>query len=208
MARPIAYVTHHNHIFHPLVHPKTRQINLDYDFPEWKPGHHWAIHILLSIKKMLHLEPFFKLENKEHLVWNKEAHDAFCNRFEEEFVERCNQCVARSNEDKFKEAKDVNGEVNSCLLKFQEWDPIHETVGQKINEAVDSIAIERELELEDEDALIEKKKQDLKKWFIHNYSHELNKRQAAGPAPTGEAGQGSNLAFQNLINVASENIEK
>ena len=90
MAKPTAYVMHYNHIFHPLIHPKTRQINLDYDFPEWKPGHHWAVHILLSIKKMLHLEPYFKLENKEHLVWNKEAHEAFCNRFEEEFVERAN----------------------------------------------------------------------------------------------------------------------
>ena len=42
--------------------------------------------------------------------------------------------------------------------------------------AVDSIAIERELELEDEDTLIEKKKQELKKWFVHNYAHELNIR--------------------------------
>jgi hypothetical protein len=43
-----------------------------------------------------------------------------------------------------------------------------------VNEAVDGIAIERELELEDEESLIEKKKQELKKWFTNNYAHELN----------------------------------
>tara|TARA_B110000285_G_C14916326_1_gene510398 strand:+ start:715 stop:819 length:105 start_codon:yes stop_codon:yes gene_type:complete len=34
---------------------------------------------------------------------------------------------------------------------------------------VDAIAVERELELEDEDTLIERKKEELKKWFINNY---------------------------------------
>ena len=93
------------------------------------------------------------------------------------------------------------------MLKFQEWNQIHDIVGQKINEAVDSIAIERELDLEDEDAMIEKKKQDLKKWFMNNYSHELNKIQAQGVSPNtqSDTGPGSNITFQNLISIASDN---
>ena len=32
MARPTAYFVNSNHIYHPLVHPKTKEINLDFDF--------------------------------------------------------------------------------------------------------------------------------------------------------------------------------
>lgn len=42
-------------------------------------------------------------------------------------------------------------------------------VSEKVNEAVDSIAIDRELDMEDEDTLVEKKKEELKKWFTNNY---------------------------------------
>jgi len=47
-------------------------------------------------------------------------------------------------------------------------------VASKIRESVDAIAIDREIEMDDEDTLIEKKKLDLKNWFIHNYANELN----------------------------------
>jgi len=30
--------------------------------------------------------------------------------------------------------------------------------------------------MEEEDTLIERKKQDLKKWFMNNYQHELNQK--------------------------------
>ena len=49
-----------------------------------------------------------------------------------------------------------------------------------MNEAVDSIAIDRELDMEDEDTLVEKKKEELKKWFTNNYQHELNQRGGHG----------------------------
>ena len=98
-------------------------------------------------------------------------------------------------------------------MKFQESDPIHTVVSEKINMVVDSIAIERELELEDEDTLIEKKKQELQKWFVHNYAHELNIRNnGIGGISQGalmnsvnnnEADGNGNLAFSNLINIAS-----
>ena len=55
-AKPIAKFLNPNHIYHPLVHAKTGEINLDYEFPQWIPGKNWGIHILLSIKKMIHLE--------------------------------------------------------------------------------------------------------------------------------------------------------
>ena len=67
---------------------------------------------------MLHLEPYFKLTGKESLIWNKEAHEAFTTKFEEIFVEKCNQCVQRSNEEKLKVIKDINGEGNTSLLTF------------------------------------------------------------------------------------------
>mgnify|MGYP000904560844 CR=1 FL=1 len=119
-----------------------------------------------------------------------------------------------SNEEKFKDVKDINGEQSTSLLKFQETDPIHEVVQEKINMAVDSIAIERELELEDEDTLIEKKKQELKKWFTHNYAHELNIRsngiggQSQGAMMNSMGNnENPNLAFQNLINIATSSEE-
>lgn len=60
------------------------------------------------------------------------------------------------------------------LLKMSPWDPIHDTISEKINKAVDDVAVERELEIEDEDQLIHRKKLELKQWFINNYKHELN----------------------------------
>lgn len=107
-----------NHIYHPLVHPKTKEVNLDFDFPLWQPGKHWAIQLLLSIKKMIHLEPYYKLEGKENLAWNKEAHIAFVQNFADGFVDKCASCVRESNEDKLKETNDINGETSTSLLKF------------------------------------------------------------------------------------------
>ena len=101
------------HVYHPLVHATTGEVNLDFDFPEWQPGKHWAIQILMSIKKMLHLEPYFKLgpaqeggEDRENLAWNREALRDFKEKFEKVFVENCKECVQLSNEDRFKELPD------------------------------------------------------------------------------------------------------
>jgi len=160
---------------------------------------------------MIHLEPYYKLEGRENLAWNKEAHIAFIQNFADGFVEKCASCVRESNEDKLKETNDINGETSTSLLKFQEWDPIHDIVSEKVNEAVDSIAIDRELDMEDEDTLVEKKKEELKKWFANNYQHELNQRGGPGlgsgapmNANSGEGAADGNLAFTNLINMASQ----
>jgi hypothetical protein len=118
MARPQVHFMTSNHIYHPLVHPKTKEVNLDFDFPLWQPGKHWAIQLLLSIKKMIHLEPYYKLEGKENLAWNKEAHIAFVQNFADGFVDKCASCVRESNEDKLKETNDINGETSTSLLKF------------------------------------------------------------------------------------------
>lgn len=93
-------------------------------------------------------------------------------------------------------------------MQFQEWDPIHDIVADKINQSVDAIAVERELEMEDEDTLIERKKEELKKWFVNNYQHELNQRQnmeMPGNSVIGDKGsQGANLAFANLVNLTKQ----
>lgn len=100
-----------------------------------------------------------------------------------------------------KEMKDINGDNCSSLLKFDDWDPIHEVVQNKVSEAVDQIAIDRELDLEDEDSLIERKKQELNKWFINHYAHELNQRANGIPGQNhmNASGENGNLAFQNLL---------
>ena len=109
--------------------------------------------------------------------------------------------MALSNEEKLKSDDEYNG-----LLKFSDWDPIHDVVRDKVNTAVDSIAIDRELELETEESLIQKKKEELKKWFSNNYSHELNQRGANGMTQGGQQAMigGKNIAFTNLINMASQ----
>lgn len=107
------------------------------------------------------------------MAFNKDALNSFASSFEDEFVEKCKACVQLSQEDKYREDQ-AN---NPSLLQFQEWDPIHDIVADKINQSVDAIAVERELEMEDEDTLIERKKEELKKWFVNNYQHELNQRQ-------------------------------
>lgn len=87
-------------------------------------------------------------------------------------------------------------------------------IGQKINEAVDSIAVDRELDMEDEDTIVEKKKIELKNWLVHNYAHELNQRASNGgtmgdgtlePIGQGESNAVENdLSFNNLVSIAKE----
>ena len=89
-------------------------------------------------------------------------------------------------------------------MKFSEYDPVHDTVAEKVNQCVDSIAIDRELEMEDEDTIIERKKEEVKKWFVNNYQHELNQRQNMEmPGAQGEK-KGGDLAFMNLVNLTKQ----
>jgi hypothetical protein len=115
-----------------LIHPTNGEINLDFDFggpSGWQPGKHWAISLLMSIKKMIHLAPYYKLDGKSQLAYNKEALNSFNNQFEDDFVEKCKACVQSSQEDKYKEDKSHQ----PSLLQFHEWDPIHDVVSDKIN---------------------------------------------------------------------------
>ena len=101
------------------------------------------------------------------------------------------------------------------LLKFQQHDPstgIHDKIGEMLSGKVDEIAVERELEMEDEDTLIERKKQELKKWFMNNYQHELNQKlhlhqmtnsSAVGTNnPSGTTS--ADLSFHNLVQISKE----
>ena len=62
--------------------------------------------------------------------------------------------------------------------------------------------------MEDEDTLIERKKEELKKWFVNNYQHELNQRQnmdLPGASAIGDKGsKGGDLAFGNLVSLTKQ----
>ena len=134
------------------------------------------------------------------MAFNKEALTSFATSFEDDFVEKCKSCVQLSQEDKYRDDQ----QKQPSLLQLQEWDPIHDIVADKINQSVDAIAVERELEMEDEDTLIERKKEELKKWFVNNYQHELNQRQNMEmPGAQGEK-KGGDLAFMNLVNLTKQ----
>ena len=64
----------------------------------------------------------------------------------------------------------------SGSMKFQEPNALHGIVAQKLNEQIDEIAVDRELEMEDEDALVHRKKQELKQWFVTCYKHEVSQK--------------------------------
>lgn len=52
---------------------------------------------------MLHLEPYYTLEGKTQMAFNKEALTSFATSFEDDFVEKCKSCVQLSQEDKYRE---------------------------------------------------------------------------------------------------------
>ena len=150
--KPKAYFNNPSHIFHPLVYARTGEINLDIDFKDWQPGKNWAVNVLLAIKKLVHLEPYYKAENVQ--IYNKDAHVKFMEDFPG-YVEFVKESIRASVDERFKNDK-------SSALKFEEPNALHGIVAQKLNEQIDEIAVDRELELEDEDALIERKKKELK----------------------------------------------
>ena len=57
-------------VYHPLVDPRFNKLNLDLEFGEWVPGKHWAINVLLFIKKLFHMEYMFKLVESPDAVMN------------------------------------------------------------------------------------------------------------------------------------------
>jgi hypothetical protein len=62
------------------------------EFAEWLPGKHWAINILLYIKKIFHLEVMFKLQDSPDMALNKEAHKYYNENFTE-FMKEVKKCV-------------------------------------------------------------------------------------------------------------------
>ena len=60
--------------------------------------------------------------------------------------------------------------------------------------------------MEDEETIVEKKKLELKNWFVHNYAHELNQRASNGAAMGDgteavqiESPVENDIAFNNLV---------
>mmetsp|Transcript_17679 Transcript_17679/g.29879 ORF Transcript_17679/g.29879 Transcript_17679/m.29879 type:complete len:148 (+) Transcript_17679:158-601(+) len=60
LARPVVRFLTPSHIYHPLICPKTGLVNLDID-DEWLPGKSWAVNVLLTVKKLIHLEHYYSL---------------------------------------------------------------------------------------------------------------------------------------------------
>ena len=95
-------------VYHPLVHPTTLELNLDVrltslttlkvEFKEWIPGKHWAVNILLYIKKLFHVESMFNLTHVEPLC--KEALESYRNSFSD-FLRMCKLSVDQSQDRKF-----------------------------------------------------------------------------------------------------------
>lgn len=75
---------------------------VQFDFKNWTAGKHWAINLLLYIKKLFHLEQMFSLHDNEEVVpLNKEAYADYLHHFPD-FVQKCKLCVMKSQDNKYK----------------------------------------------------------------------------------------------------------
>jgi len=106
-------------VYHPLVQPKTGLVNLDLEFKPWVPGKHWVINVMMYIKKLFHLQAFFKPDPAQG-VYNKEAADKFENDFGA-FHAEVKACVEKSYDDRFKQQ-------TGSVLKFSEHIPLHDKI--------------------------------------------------------------------------------
>lgn len=102
------------------------KLNLDVEFNEWVPGKHWAINVLLYVKKLFHLETMFKLNEHQDAISNKDAHKLYNENFGE-FMAEVKKSIQKSVDDRFKNP-------SNSLLKFSDYHPLHDRVLEQIKE--------------------------------------------------------------------------
>jgi len=80
-------------VFHPLVDPKTGELDLSSQFPRWRDGRDYLVFVLVFIKKIFYLKSY---DIKE--APNPEAVELYRrgNEKKSEFVARINECVQMS----------------------------------------------------------------------------------------------------------------
>jgi ubiquitin-protein ligase len=112
-----------SYLFHPLVHSKTGELDLTPQFPKWKAGMHYIVHVLAYIKRVLYRSDDWKNSIQDQ-PFNKEALVMF-DKDREKFQGKCIECVEQS-------LKRLQVNDEDCSIKITESKTEHSLVVRKI----------------------------------------------------------------------------
>eukprot|EP00475_Leptophrys_vorax_P024643 TRINITY_DN3405_c0_g1_i3.p1 TRINITY_DN3405_c0_g1~~TRINITY_DN3405_c0_g1_i3.p1 ORF type:complete len:171 (+),score=55.98 TRINITY_DN3405_c0_g1_i3:40-552(+) len=112
-----------SYVFHPLVHSRTGELDLTPQFPKWKAGSHYILHVLAYVKRILYRPDEWKSSIQEQ-NFNKEAMALF-DKDREKFQDKCTECVEQS-------LKRLHTNDEDCSIVISEPKPDHTLVVRKI----------------------------------------------------------------------------
>ena len=106
-------VTFNQKIFHPLINPTSKKLDVKYLFPNWTPGKNCVIHLLYKIKDIFLNPIYFLVTNSE----NEESGKIFCEDYIQ-FENRIKEDIDKiNNENKINDI-DIN-ECNKLIEEFK-----------------------------------------------------------------------------------------
>eukprot|EP00743_Colponemidia_sp_Colp-15_P004435 GILK01004782.1.p1 GENE.GILK01004782.1~~GILK01004782.1.p1 ORF type:complete len:296 (+),score=43.90 GILK01004782.1:85-972(+) len=162
-ARPT--VTFFSHVFHPLVHPETGELDLSVAFPTWRAGKDYVVLVLAFLKKIFYQKDLFTTRNAP----NAHASELYQNN-RKEFIEKVEACVRDS-------VSTVLENSPESSIKFAEFNSSHE----KIREAL----------LERQEPTEKEQKEGFFRWFTNVFVDQLSSASSAAVAAGTSASPGA-----------------
>ena len=105
-------IFNHN-IFHPLINPISKKLDVKYIFPNWTPGKNCVIQLLYKIKDIFLNPNYFFVTNSE----NEESGKMFCEDYIK-FENRIKQDIEKINNENKIDDVDIN-ECNNLIKEFK-----------------------------------------------------------------------------------------
>ncbi|GAB5036747.1 ubiquitin-conjugating enzyme subfamily protein [Nannochloropsis oceanica] len=121
-------------LFHPMVHPRTGELDIRSFYPAWDPDRHYIVTVLTLLKKIFYMkppdfEPFFSAGPGKPALFNPEAAELL-KTDPAEYLRRVEECVSRSQEN-------VYCLTDDSPLRFTEPSPKHAAFHQALREMHD-----------------------------------------------------------------------
>ncbi|GLE10265.1 hypothetical protein PINS_up022344 [Pythium insidiosum] len=107
-------------VFHPFVHPASRELDLKPKFPQWDPELHYMVAVLTYLKSIFYMKDF----PQQATTANPAALEVF-RREPEKFVNMVESCVEESLEN-------VYNNDDGSTIRFTKPSPAHESLRREL----------------------------------------------------------------------------
>eukprot|EP00357_Protocruzia_adherens_P013786 CAMPEP_0114992982 /NCGR_PEP_ID=MMETSP0216-20121206/12260_1 /TAXON_ID=223996 /ORGANISM="Protocruzia adherens, Strain Boccale" /LENGTH=233 /DNA_ID=CAMNT_0002356541 /DNA_START=57 /DNA_END=758 /DNA_ORIENTATION=+ len=107
-------------LFHPLIEENDGLLDLEYGFPEWRPGKDFIINILSFIKTVFYVSDYYKIDNSH----NSAAGSLF-NTDPEAFKKKVRDSIILADRKKY-------DNLEESSVKFTEYTSVHDKIKKQL----------------------------------------------------------------------------